>query len=181
MAANVQRAFKSKKATKSSLFGVEFAVAAQDSSDGIPYLVKRCIAEIDNRALNSKGIYRVNGVKNRVEKLCTQFDLAPERLDLSQQSPHDVSGVLKYFLRQLPEPLTQFHKYGVFLDIAKDYQQVITSTNEAINHAKEAGLPMPPPPGRDVLDSFVHRLKDTIESLPLANRNTLQYIISHLT
>ncbi|XP_078488498.1 rho GTPase-activating protein 45 isoform X2 [Ciona intestinalis] len=181
MAANVQRAFKSKKSSKSSLFGVEFAVATQDVPDGIPYLVKRCIAEIDNRALNAKGIYRVNGVKNRVEKLCTQFDASADRVDLSQQSPHDVSGVLKYFLRQLPEPLMQFNLYLTFLDIAKDYQQVITSTNEAMAQAKEANLPMPDPPTRALLDSFVLRLKETVETLPLANRNTLQYIISHLT
>nr|XP_018668445.1 rho GTPase-activating protein 45 isoform X2 [Ciona intestinalis] len=181
MAANVQRAFKSKKSSKSSLFGVEFSVATQDVPDGIPYLVKRCIAEIDNRALNAKGIYRVNGVKNRVEKLCTQFDLSADRVDLSQQSPHDVSGVLKYFLRQLPEPLMQFNLYPTFLDIAKDYQQVITSTNEAMAQAKEANLPMPDPPTRAFLDSFVLRLKETVETLPLPNRNTLQYIISHLT
>uniref|UniRef100_F6YXW3 Rho-GAP domain-containing protein n=1 Tax=Ciona intestinalis TaxID=7719 RepID=F6YXW3_CIOIN len=171
----------SKKSSKSSLFGVEFSVATQDVPDGIPYLVKRCIAEIDNRALNAKGIYRVNGVKNRVEKLCTQFDLSADRVDLSQQSPHDVSGVLKYFLRQLPEPLMQFNLYPTFLDIAKDYQQVITSTNEAMAQAKEANLPMPDPPTRAFLDSFVLRLKETVETLPLPNRNTLQYIISHLT
>jgi len=58
-------------------------------------------------------------VKNRVEKLCNQFDTTPDRVDLSPQSPHDVSGVLKFFLRQLPDPLLQFRFYETFLDIAK--------------------------------------------------------------
>ncbi|CAK8685604.1 unnamed protein product [Clavelina lepadiformis] len=180
IAGNLKGAFKNKK-HKSSLFGVDFSVAAQSSPDGIPFLIKCCIAEIDNRALCTKGIYRVNGVKNRVEKLCAQFDLVAERIDLTQHTPHDISGVLKYFLRQLPEPLMQFRFYKSFLDIAKDYQNLINSTNDAANQAKEDGRPAPAQPEKHVLDSFVTKIRDTVEQLPIENKNTLQYIISHLT
>ena len=61
----------------------------------------------------------MNGVKNRVERICTQFDLLPEKIDLSQHSAHDVTGALKHFLRQLSEPLLLFRYYDVFLNIAK--------------------------------------------------------------
>lgn len=66
-----------------------------------------------------QGIYRVNGVKNRVEKLCALFDSNSDRVDLSTHSPHDVSGVLKLFFRQLPDPLLQFNFYNTFVNIAK--------------------------------------------------------------
>lgn len=59
-----------------------------------------------------QGIYRVNGVKTRVEKLCQAFENGKELVELSQASPHDISNVLKLYLRQvggvrvgvIPEP-----------------------------------------------------------------------------
>ena len=61
----------------------------------------------------------MNGVKGRVEKLCRDLDTDASRVNLSEQSPHDVSGVLKLFLRNLPEPLLQFHLYDRFMKIAR--------------------------------------------------------------
>ena len=48
-----------------------------------------------------QGIYRVNGVKTRVEKLCQVFENGKELVELSQCSPHDISNVLKLYLRQV--------------------------------------------------------------------------------
>lgn len=56
------------------LFGVDFIQTAKDCYDGIPFIIKKCISEIENRALSIKGIYRVNGAKSRVEKLCQAFE-----------------------------------------------------------------------------------------------------------
>lgn len=50
-----------------------------------------------------QGIYRVNGVKTRVEKLCQAFENGKELVELSQCSPHDISNVLKLYLRQVLE------------------------------------------------------------------------------
>lgn len=46
--------FQTKKLPKSTLFGVDFNTAAQGSPDGIPTLVKKCVVEIDSRALDIK-------------------------------------------------------------------------------------------------------------------------------
>jgi len=56
-----------------------------------------------------QGIYRVNGAKSRVEKLCQAFENGKELVELSDLSPHDISNVLKLYLRQvglgnLPDP-----------------------------------------------------------------------------
>uniref|UniRef100_A0A8B9RRT2 Rho GTPase activating protein 45 n=1 Tax=Accipiter nisus TaxID=211598 RepID=A0A8B9RRT2_9AVES len=86
---------------KLQLFGQDFTKASQSSSDGIPFIIKKCISEIEKRALKTKGIYRVNGVKTRVEKLCQAFENGKELVELSQASPHDISNVLKLYLRQV--------------------------------------------------------------------------------
>lgn len=61
---------------------------------GLRKLLKRHIASL-------QGIYRVNGVKTRVEKLCQAFENGKELVELSQCSPHDISNVLKLYLRQV--------------------------------------------------------------------------------
>ena len=48
-----------------------------------------------------QGIYRVNGAKSRVEKLCQAFENGKELVELSELSPHDISNVLKLYLRQV--------------------------------------------------------------------------------
>lgn len=49
----------------------------------------------------SQGIYRVNGAKSRVEKLCQAFENGKDLVELSDLSPHDISNVLKLYLRQV--------------------------------------------------------------------------------
>lgn len=48
-----------------------------------------------------KGIYRVNGAKSRVEKLCQAFENGKDLVELSELYPHDISNVLKLYLRQV--------------------------------------------------------------------------------
>lgn len=51
--------------------------------------------------VSSQGIYRVNGAKSRVEKLCQAFENGKDLVELSDLSPHDISNVLKLYLRQV--------------------------------------------------------------------------------
>lgn len=48
-----------------------------------------------------KGIYRVNGAKSRVEKLCQAFENGKDLVELSELYAHDISNVLKLYLRQV--------------------------------------------------------------------------------
>uniref|UniRef100_A0AAR2J546 Rho GTPase activating protein 45 n=1 Tax=Pygocentrus nattereri TaxID=42514 RepID=A0AAR2J546_PYGNA len=102
------------------LFGRDFAQVLQGNSEGVPFIIKKCIQEIERRALRMKGIYRVNGVKTRVEKLCQAFENGKELVELSQASPHDISNVLKLYLRQLPEPIMPFRMYNDLMGLAKE-------------------------------------------------------------
>lgn len=48
-----------------------------------------------------QGIYRISGAKARVEKLCQAFENGRELVELSEHSPHDITGVLKHFLKEV--------------------------------------------------------------------------------
>lgn len=39
---------------KLHLFGIDFTQAARNSPDGIPFIIRKCTSEIENRALNIK-------------------------------------------------------------------------------------------------------------------------------
>ena len=62
-----------------------------------------------------QGIYRVSGLKSRVEKLCQAFENGAQLVDLTDQHPNVIANVLKLYLRQLPEPLLTFRLYSEFI------------------------------------------------------------------
>uniref|UniRef100_A0A667YY64 Rho GTPase activating protein 45 n=1 Tax=Myripristis murdjan TaxID=586833 RepID=A0A667YY64_9TELE len=150
------------------LFGRDFAQVASCASDGIPFIITKCISEIERRALKMKGIYRVNGVKTRVEKLCQAFENGKELVELSQCSPHDISNVLKLYLRQLPEPIMPFRLYHSLMGLAK----------ESLHSEGDS------PEGEEAESTevlvLVDKLKELLKELPKANIATLRYIIRHL-
>ncbi|NXG50903.1 HMHA1 protein, partial [Psilopogon haemacephalus] len=163
---------------KLQLFGQDFTAASRSSSDGIPFIIRKCISEIETRALKTKGIYRVNGVKTRVEKLCQAFENGKELVELSQASPHDISNVLKLYLRQLPEPILPFRMYNELMGLAKESLQ----GGEPKGRSAKGG-PELADRGADtdkVVLNLVLRLKELLKELPRENRATLQYLLQHL-
>ncbi|XP_056373513.1 rho GTPase-activating protein 45 isoform X2 [Hyla sarda] len=155
------------------LFGRNFSEAALRSPDHVPFLIHKCVSEIEARAITMKGIYRVNGVKTRVEKLCQAFENGKELVELSQASPHDLSNVLKLYLRQLPEPLMPFRLYNGLMGLAKE--SLRDGETGKASRLEDKGAETEP----EVL-AMVERLKELLQDLPYENRATLQYLIKHL-
>ncbi|XP_038820318.1 rho GTPase-activating protein 29-like isoform X2 [Salvelinus namaycush] len=187
------------------LFGIDFTQAAKNSPDGIPFIIRKCTSEIEDRALNLKGIYRVNGSKSRVEKLCQAFENGKDLVELSDLSPHDIGNVLKLYLRQLPEPLILYRYYNDFIGLAKESQRVIIEEKAAARALQDQGRPggeQPRPggtqpgvegeqsplrtsqPGGDQpsikLNRVIFKIRDLLRQLPPANYKTLRFLVAHL-
>ncbi|EMP30799.1 Rho GTPase-activating protein 29 [Chelonia mydas] len=158
------------------LFGVEFAHAAKSVPDGVPFIIKKCTSEIESRALNVKGIYRVNGAKSRVEKLCQAFENGKDLVELSELYAHDISNVLKLYLRQLPEPLILFRLYNEFIGLAKESQNV----NEELVMKQTSPRSKKRQSVCIELNRIIIKMKDLLKQLPIPNYNTLQYLVGHL-
>ncbi|XP_016418816.1 minor histocompatibility protein HA-1-like [Sinocyclocheilus rhinocerous] len=157
------------------LFGRDFSQVLQGDVEGVPFIIKKCITETERRALKMKGIYRVNGVKTRVEKLCQAFENGKELVELSQASPYDISNVLKLYLRQLPEPIMPFRMYNDLMGLAKESLNSEAGEGvkspELVDHGSETEP--------EVL-VLVEKLRELLKRLPPANIATLKYIIRHL-
>ncbi|KAM4543688.1 rho GTPase-activating protein 29 isoform 1-T1 [Fundulus diaphanus] len=159
------------------LFGIDFTQTAKSTPDGVPFIIRKCTSEIENRALNIKGIYRVNGAKSRVEKLCQAFENGKDLVELSELYPHDISNVLKLYLRQLPEPLILFRYYNDFIGLAKESQSIIVEELEARRLSPGAVT------AAEVsveLNRVLFKIKDLLRQLPPAHYKTLQFLIEHL-
>ncbi|XP_043909751.1 rho GTPase-activating protein 45 isoform X2 [Protopterus annectens] len=161
---------------KLQLFGRDFEEVSKASPDGIPFIIKKCISEIEKRASKIKGIYRVNGVKTRVEKLCQAFENGKELVELSQASPHDISNVLKLYLRQLPEPIMPFRLYNELMGLAKES---LHGSAEGVAGKGPELVDKGPDTNKEVI-ATVQKLIDLLKELPPSNMATLQYLIRHL-
>ncbi|NXA15071.1 GMIP protein, partial [Sapayoa aenigma] len=150
--------------TRVPLFGVDFSQVPREFPEEIPFLVLRCTAEIESRALGVQGIYRISGSKSRVEKLCQAFESGRSLVELSEHSPHDITGVLKHFLKELPAPVLLSHLYDELMALAKELQKV---GDERLG-------------SREFLWDPVRRMKDLLRKLPGSNYNTLRHLTAHL-
>ncbi|KAF7480177.1 rho GTPase-activating protein 29-like [Marmota monax] len=161
---------------KIHLFGAEFTQVAKKEPDGIPFILKICASEIENRALCLQGIYRVSGNKTKTEKLCQALENGMHLVDISEFNSHDICEVLKLYLRQLPEPFILFRLYKEFMDLAKEIQHV--------NEEQETKKDNPEDKKYSNMCIEINRIllksKDLLRQLPASNFNSLHYLIVHL-
>ncbi|XP_036751427.2 GEM-interacting protein isoform X1 [Manis pentadactyla] len=149
---------------RTPIFGVDFLQLPRDFPEEVPFVVTKCTAEIEHRALGVQGIYRVSGSRVRVERLCQAFENGRALVDLSGNSPHDISSVLKRFLQELTDPVVPFHLYDGFISLAKAL------------HADPGHNPGTPSPSSEV----IRLLKNLLVHLPDSNYNTLRHLVAHL-
>ncbi|XP_074021226.1 GEM-interacting protein [Numenius arquata] len=146
------------------LFGIDFTQVPRDFPEEVPFVVVKCTSEIEARALGVQGIYRISGSKARVEKLCQAFENGRSLVELSEHSPHDITGVLKHFLKELSVPVLLSHLYNDLIALAKDLQKSGEEKTDC------GGFPLDP----------IQSMKDLLSKLPGSNYNTLRHLIAHL-
>lgn len=118
----------------------------------VPPLVVECISEIERRGLKERGLFRVPGGDRALKELRERFAAGKTSLSLGKvEDVHVVCGLLKDFLRKLPEPLVTFRLHPRFM--------------EAAEIENESGAVI---------------IYKAISELPPANKDTLAFILLHL-
>ncbi|XP_039971388.1 rac GTPase-activating protein 1-like [Xiphias gladius] len=130
------------------------------TSPKIPALVIYCIKEIEHRGLHEVGLYRLSGherlVKELKEKLIRGKTLPPLN---KVQDINVITGVLKDFLRNLPEPLLTFHLNKAFLEAAEIQDD---GNSLAVLYQTISELPQP---NRDTLACLMIHLQKVSQSV----------------
>ncbi|KAI0906703.1 hypothetical protein F4823DRAFT_606148 [Ustulina deusta] len=129
------------------VFGVSLARLYERDQFAVPMVVHQCIQAVDLYGLAVEGIYRLSGSSMHVNKLKSLFDTDQESHILDFRNPenffHDVNsvaGLLKQFLRDLPDPLLTSDNYSAFIEAAKQDDDIVRRDSM---HAIINGLPDP--------------------------------------
>ncbi|XP_068630520.1 rho GTPase-activating protein 100F [Battus philenor] len=145
------------------LFGAELeAVVAREvrpsHAPPVPLIVRRCVEEIERRGLDIIGLYRLCGAASKKRVLREAFERNARGVELTPDSVPDINvitGLLKDYLRELPQPLFSRCLYQMTLDAL--------------------GVCLP-----DDREGNARLMASIVECLPRAARATLVFLLDHL-
>ncbi|XP_055485216.1 rho GTPase-activating protein 12 isoform X5 [Psammomys obesus] len=147
------QAVREKGYIKDQVFGCNLANLCQRENGTVPKFVKLCIEHVEEHGLDVDGIYRVSGNLAVIQKLRFAVN-HDEKLDLNDskwEDIHVITGALKMFFRELPEPLFTFNHFNDFVNAIKQEPR-----------------------------QRVPAVKDLIRQLPKPNQDTMQILFRHL-
>lgn len=106
-------------------FGVPIDEVISRENATLPLIVAQCVIAVDQFGLTTEGIYRVSGSVSTLAKLKQLFDFEPDHIDFRTPAGffgdiHAVAGILKQYLRELPDPLLTKAYYSDFIRVARN-------------------------------------------------------------
>nr|XP_046239195.1 rho GTPase-activating protein 15 isoform X2 [Scatophagus argus] len=165
------QALQEKGLIKDQVFGCRLEMLCEREQNTVPRFVRLCTAAVEKRGLDTDGIYRVSGNLAVIQKLRFLVN-HEEKLNLDEsdwEDIHVITGALKLFFRELPEPLVPF---GFFTDIVETVK--MSDYMDKVDRLKCLVLNMPPP-NHDTLQFMCRHLKRVLEHSD-TNRMTTQNI-----
>ncbi|XP_061883741.1 si:zfos-588f8.1 isoform X4 [Entelurus aequoreus] len=142
---------KSEEESGGQHFGVRVSHLVSEKNP-VPMVLEMMLEHVEMQGLYTEGIYRKSGSANRMKELHQRLENDPHLVCLEDYPIHTVTGLVKQWLRELPDPLMTFIHYNDFL------------------HAVEL-------PDKQEQLYAIYKL---LEELPTANFNTLERLIFHL-
>ncbi|KAJ8379032.1 hypothetical protein AAFF_G00232010 [Aldrovandia affinis] len=144
---------KEKGYIRDNVFGCNLLTLCAQEKTNVPTFVEKCIKAVERRGVDIDGIYRVSGNLAIIQKLRYKAD--HEELDLEDgqwEDIHVITGALKLFFRELPEPLFPYSHFSRFIAGIKmgDYTPKL---------------------------SYMRKL---VKTLPQPNHDTMEYLFRHL-
>ncbi|XP_047439365.1 rho GTPase-activating protein 15 isoform X2 [Mugil cephalus] len=165
------QALQEKGLIKDQVFGCSLEMLCERERSTVPRFVRLCTEAVERRGLDTDGIYRVSGNLAVIQKLRFLVN-HEEKLNLDEsewEDVHVITGALKLFFRELPEPLVP---YGFFTDIVETVK--MSDYMDKVDRLKCLVLNMPPP-NHDTLKFMCRHLKRVLEHSN-TNRMTTQNI-----
>ncbi|XP_062981434.1 rho GTPase-activating protein 12 isoform X8 [Elgaria multicarinata webbii] len=147
------QAVREKGYIKDQVFGCNLSSLCQRENSTVPKFVKLCIEHVEEHGLDVDGLYRVSGNLAVIQKLRFAVN-HDEKLDLNDskwEDIHVITGALKMFFRELPEPLFTYSHFNDFVNAIKQEPR-----------------------------QRVHAVKELIKQLPKPNHDTMQVLFRHL-
>jgi hypothetical protein len=143
-------------ASNLGVYGVRIEETAQKEDREFPVLVERIITEVENRnGLIETGLYRLSGSQVQIKSLKDQLNINSKTTNLTVDAVpdiHTLTGALKLYFRELPEPLIPYNCFNYFVEAA--------STEDE--------------------SAQVTKFTSVIRSMPSVNQITVIFLFNHL-
>ncbi|XP_053842412.1 rho GTPase-activating protein 12 isoform X2 [Vidua macroura] len=164
------QAVREKGYIKDQVFGSNLTSLCQRENSTVPKFVKLCIEHVEEHGLDIDGLYRVSGNLAVIQKLRFAVN-HDEKLDLNDskwEDIHVITGALKMFFRELPEPLFTYNHFNDFVNaIKQEPRQRVAAVKDLIKQL--------PKPNQDTMQVLFRHLKRVVENGE-KNRMTYQSI-----
>ncbi|XP_063383871.1 active breakpoint cluster region-related protein [Cydia fagiglandana] len=146
-----------------TLFGAKITSVAKREKRNIPFIISACVREVERRGILEVGVYRVSGSASDLARLRKSFETNAYEAEqlLKEVDIHSVTGVLKLYLRELPEALFTDALYPDFLKAWSATQGVGTSVDSGPAHTRR------------------HALMKCFAQLPDLNKNCIDFLLNH--
>ncbi|XP_048687275.2 unconventional myosin-IXb isoform X6 [Caretta caretta] len=142
---------KNDQGVDSRHFGVCVSSLISDKNS-VPVVMEKLLEYVEMHGLYTEGIYRKSGSANRMRELKQLLQTDPNSVKLENYPIHTITGILKQWLRELPDPLMTFAQYSDFLravELPEKQEQLVA-------------------------------IYSVLEQLPQSNHTTLERLIFHL-
>ncbi|KRX96885.1 WW domain-containing protein, partial [Trichinella pseudospiralis] len=136
------------------VFGSSLTEICRREKNTVPKFVTVCMSLIEERGLETDGLYRMSGNLSQIQKIRCSVDQEKYNVLMNENDIHVLTGTLKLFFRELQEPL-----FPPFL--MKEFMNAIKLQNAKMRYCAFRDLVARlPPPHHDTLDALlVHLLK----------------------
>ncbi|OUC40744.1 RhoGAP domain protein [Trichinella nativa] len=135
------------------VFGCPLDEHLRHNGREIALVLEVCCSVLNEIGLNAEGLFRISGNALKIRRLKASFDAGEIELSEFEHDPHSIAGVLKQYLRELPDPLLCTAYYG-------DWMKAV---------------------GKENLVDRLESVKRVLESLPEANYNNIYYLMTFLS
>ncbi|XP_056912075.1 unconventional myosin-IXb-like isoform X1 [Takifugu flavidus] len=148
---STRRARQDESTPGSLHFGVQVYMLTSKANP-VPKVIEMLLMHVEINGLYTEGLYRKSGSACRAKELHQILETTPESACLDNYVIHTITGLVKRWLRELPDPLMTFDLYTDFLHAA-----------ELPDRAEK-----------------IRAVYQKVDELPPANYNTLERLIFHL-
>ncbi|XP_053609189.1 active breakpoint cluster region-related protein isoform X1 [Plodia interpunctella] len=146
-----------------ALFGAKITHVAKREKRDVPFIISACVREVERRGITEVGIYRISGSASDLNRLKKSFETNSYEAEqlLKEVDIHSVTGVLKLYLRELPEALFTDALYPELLRAWGATQGAGTSIDSGPAHTRR------------------HALLKCCALLPDLNKNCIDFLLNH--
>lgn len=107
------------------VFAVDLTKLFQRDGNEVPLVVSRCAEAVEASGLKTVGLYRISGTGTQIQRLKSLFDRDCASVNLSTEENgadvNNITGLLKLWFRELPDPLFPQSSYQHFMNAASKY------------------------------------------------------------